>query len=250
MNKEKICFLYTGAKEEEIAFEVWCEIADLQGSNPTLFANHWLVSNGYVFINEPSSYQVLPHTEWLAQMRPLEVGDTVEVLEDREWDLWAEQLNQYVGKQFPITKITERGYANINGLFVCRPHRLRLIKKGEKRVPDAAELGLPVPPIHTTWQPQEDVIKYPSVIGSIDISKKDGKRLMAALAIITTECRTNKTPDECIKEIDDLAYEMYKPKTLREEVREIINDKDPDACDVNKAERIINLIKERGVDNA
>jgi hypothetical protein len=61
-------------------------------------------------------------------------------------------------------------------------------------------------PQPTEWQP-----KYPSVLGSIDISQKDGKRLMAALAIITTECRTSKTPDECIKEIDDLAYEMYKP---------------------------------------
>jgi hypothetical protein len=33
---------------------------------------------------------------------------------------------------------------------------------------------------------------------------------MAALAIITTECRTNKTPDKVIEELNKLSEHMFR----------------------------------------
>jgi hypothetical protein len=46
-------------------------------------------------------------------------------------------------------------------------------------------------------------------VGEIDPSKEEGKLLMAALAIITTECRTDKTPYEVIAELNKLCEIMY-----------------------------------------
>ena len=46
-------------------------------------------------------------------------------------------------------------------------------------------------------------------VGEIDPSKEEGKLLMAALAIITTECRTDKTPWEVIEELKKLCEIMY-----------------------------------------
>jgi len=38
---------------------------------------------------------------------------------------------------------------------------------------------------------------------------------MAALAIITTECRTNKTPNEVIEELNKLSEHMFRTELLK-----------------------------------
>ena len=42
-------------------------------------------------------------------------------------------------------------------------------------------------------------------LNEIDCEIYEGRLLMAALAVITTECRTNKTPYEVIDELDKLS---------------------------------------------
>lgn len=42
----------------------------------------------------------------------------------------------------------------------------------------------------------------------MDRNTKEGRLLLSALAVITTECRTNKTPDEVLQELDELATNM------------------------------------------
>ncbi len=45
-------------------------------------------------------------------------------------------------------------------------------------------------------------------LGEINVETKEGQYLMAALAVITTECRTNKTPDQVIEELTVLKDKM------------------------------------------
>jgi hypothetical protein len=45
---------------------------------------------------------------------------------------------------------------------------------------------------------------------SIDLETHEGRLLMAALAVITTECRTDKTPDEVINELNERADYMFR----------------------------------------
>ena len=40
-------------------------------------------------------------------------------------------------------------------------------------------------------------------LNAIDNTSKEGKLLLAALSILTTECRTSKTPDQVILELVD-----------------------------------------------
>jgi|688.fasta_scaffold1363449_1 hypothetical protein len=47
-------------------------------------------------------------------------------------------------------------------------------------------------------------------LNEIDCEIYEGRLLMAALAVITTECRTNKTPYEVIDELDKLSVHMFR----------------------------------------
>jgi hypothetical protein len=47
-------------------------------------------------------------------------------------------------------------------------------------------------------------------LNEIDCEIYEGRLLMAALAVITTECRTNKTPREVIDELDKLSVHMFR----------------------------------------
>ena len=52
-------------------------------------------------------------------------------------------------------------------------------------------------------------------LNEINYSINEGRLLMAALAIITTECRTNKTPNEVINELNHRADEMFQVSELK-----------------------------------
>ena len=54
-------------------------------------------------------------------------------------------------------------------------------------------------------------------LNEINYQTDEGKLLMAALAIITTECRTNKTPDEVIEELNKLSEHMFRTELLKTE---------------------------------
>ncbi len=45
-------------------------------------------------------------------------------------------------------------------------------------------------------------------LNDIDRTTKEGRLLFAALAKITTESQTDKTPDEVLQQINDLANKM------------------------------------------
>lgn len=47
-------------------------------------------------------------------------------------------------------------------------------------------------------------------LSDVNTNTKEGRYLMAALAIITTESQTNKTPDEVLEQCYLLQEEMYK----------------------------------------
>jgi hypothetical protein len=47
-------------------------------------------------------------------------------------------------------------------------------------------------------------------INDFDYTINEGRLLLAALAVITTECRTNKTPYEVIEELNKLAEHMFR----------------------------------------
>lgn len=50
-------------------------------------------------------------------------------------------------------------------------------------------------------------------LNQIDTSTNEGKLLLMALAKITTEIHTDKTPDECIALLNDLANDTGQPQT-------------------------------------
>ena len=54
-------------------------------------------------------------------------------------------------------------------------------------------------------------------LNEINYSINEGRLLMAALAIITTECRTNKTPNEVINELNQRADDMFQVTQLKME---------------------------------
>jgi hypothetical protein len=61
------------------------------------------------------------------------------------------------------------------------------------------------------------IMKKINDIGDINNRIEEGRLLLAALAIITTECRTNKTPEMVISEINNLSEKMFveEPKILK-----------------------------------
>jgi hypothetical protein len=52
-------------------------------------------------------------------------------------------------------------------------------------------------------------------LNEINYQNNEGRLLMAALAIITTELRTNKTPDEVISELNQRADDMFQTAELK-----------------------------------
>jgi len=62
-------------------------------------------------------------------------------------------------------------------------------------------------------------------LNEIDCEIYEGRLLMAALSIITTECRTNKTPLEVIDELDKLSIHMFRGE---EYYNQIYNQKIPE----------------------
>ena len=52
-------------------------------------------------------------------------------------------------------------------------------------------------------------------LNEINYQINEGRLLMAALAIITTEYRTNKTPDEVISELNQRADDMFQVSELK-----------------------------------
>ena len=56
-------------------------------------------------------------------------------------------------------------------------------------------------------------------IGKINTESKEGKWLLAAMAVITTECRTSKTPNEVLGELNNLKNVMFpKEQVLVDEM--------------------------------
>ena len=52
-------------------------------------------------------------------------------------------------------------------------------------------------------------------LNEINYQNNEGRLLMAALAIITTELRTDKTPDEVISELNQRADDMFQTAELK-----------------------------------
>jgi hypothetical protein len=52
-------------------------------------------------------------------------------------------------------------------------------------------------------------------LNEINYQINEGRLLMAALAIITTECRTDKTPNEVISELNQRADDMFQVTELK-----------------------------------
>ena len=48
------------------------------------------------------------------------------------------------------------------------------------------------------------------ILTEINTDIEEGKLLLAALAIITTESRTSQTPDEVLKDVIDLSKKIYE----------------------------------------
>jgi hypothetical protein len=52
-------------------------------------------------------------------------------------------------------------------------------------------------------------------LNEINYQNNEGRLLMAALAIITTELRTDKTPEEVISELNQRADDMFQVTELK-----------------------------------
>lgn len=67
----------------------------------------------------------------------------------------------------------------------------------------------------------EDLSKEELSIRVINTEIPEGKWLIAAMAMLTTESRTTQHPDECFRDVDILAKHIYgdqKPKEVTSEV--------------------------------
>jgi len=53
-------------------------------------------------------------------------------------------------------------------------------------------------------------------LNQINTSNEEGKLLLAAIAKITTECQTDKTPYEVIEQLNELADKMFAKKSKQE----------------------------------
>lgn len=59
-------------------------------------------------------------------------------------------------------------------------------------------------------------MKTISTINEIDTNTAEGKLLFAAIAKISTESQTNKTPDQIVQQLNRLAAKMDFTETLKE----------------------------------
>jgi hypothetical protein len=155
---------------------------------------------------EPVNSTILTHTEWLNRIRPLEVGDLVEVLEYREWGLWGKNRDKYIGSKFNIIDIFSTNLVSVDNYYIFRPHRLRLISRAEKP---------------TEWQPKWGE--------EVEVSD-DGKYWLKEVYVGKHPDKENIMPNVVWLKIDDIivSYKHIrpippKPKTLREEVAELPN---------------------------
>lgn len=85
-------------------------------------------------------------------------------------------------------------YTKRNGHFASRNYKgewVEFIKNGDKYVLDSE---------------QEDIDE----ISGIDNSTKEGKLLVAAIAMITTESRTDQTPDQVLEKLNMLSNAIEK----------------------------------------
>jgi transcription termination factor NusB len=57
-------------------------------------------------------------------------------------------------------------------------------------------------------------------INDIDTASEEGRLLFAAIVIITTESRKDKTPDQVLSSIEDLALDMYATQDLNDKMKE------------------------------
>jgi len=190
MEQQHYCFLYTGAKEEEIAFEVWDGIAEpMNAGDDGTYEGWYLYDNGDMDTLKPINSTILTHNEWLNRIRPLQVGDVVEHI--REGKGVIKRFDDNDG-QFLIE--LEQGYD-----YWGVPHRLRLISRADKP---------------TEWQPKwgeevevsdDAVCWHKTIFGCLSPSESDFKYLTTSGAY------------RYIRPIPP------KPKTLREEVFDWIN---------------------------
>lgn len=66
-------------------------------------------------------------------------------------------------------------------------------------------------------------------LNQINTSNEEGKLLLAAIAKITTESQTNKTPNEVIEQLNELSDKMFakksKPELTTEQLKRKIKNK-------------------------
>jgi len=197
MEQQHYCFLYTGAKEEEIAFEVWDGIAEpMNAGDDGTYEGWYLYDNGDMDTLKPINSTILTHNEWLNRIRPLQVGDVVEHI--REGKGVIKRFDDNDG-QFLIE--LEQGYD-----YWGVPHRLRLISRADKP---------------TEWQPKWGE--------EVEVSD-DGKYWLKNVYVGKHPDKENIMPHVVWLKIDDIivSYKHIrpippKPKTLREEVFDWIN---------------------------
>jgi hypothetical protein len=222
MEQQHYCFLYTGAKEEQVAFEVWLHTSELNCNN---LKNWYLWSNGSASTSK-FPFQILPHTEWLNRIRPLQVGDVVEHITEGRG-----VVKKFDDEDGTILIELESGYDSW-----AEPHRLRLISRAVKP---------------TEWQPKwgeeveaQSVDEFVEVkglwLGSFNNTKGE------TIHLIEQNESINKGWVWHSKSIRPIT----KPKTLREELLDWINKEGCTiSCDSRiKLSHIINR-HEKGGDN-
>jgi len=192
MEQQHYCFLYDGSEEQRVAFEVWLQTSELDCYG---MKNRYLWSNGSESTYKPP-FTILTHTDWLNRIRPLQVGDVVEVLEDENWELWFGDVKKFEGDHYSIVRLNNYSCYLSCG-FYFRPHRLRLISRAEKP---------------TEWQPKwgeevevsdDRVIWTTALYGCLNPDKSHFTHL-------TTHGAFN-----------NIRPTPPKPKTLRDEIAEL-----------------------------
>lgn len=206
MEQQHYCFLYTGAKEEEIAFEVWDGIANPRFKHPSSHhLNGYLSSQGIWYDkgndNKPT---ITTHTDWLNRIRPLQVGDVVEVLEDRWWEWWNHgRMNNFIGQKLSIKEFNGENRPVLECGYNFRPHRLRLISRAD------------------TWTPkwgEEVYAKPPKGIENKGVWVGSFKNLKGETIHLIEQ--TEGLNEGWIWHSDNIRPIPPKPKTLREELIE------------------------------
>jgi hypothetical protein len=217
MEQQHYCFLYDGSEEQEVAFEVWDGIAEPKNAGDDGTNEGWyLFDNGDMSTLNLINSTILSHTSWLNRIRPLQVGDVVEHITEGKG-----VIKRIEDDEGSVLCLVEFGSYFLKAI----PSSLRLISRAEKP---------------TEWQPkwgEEVEVSYGAVcwhktiFGCLSPSESDFKYLTTSGAF------------RYIRPIT-------KPKTLREDINDIAKDWLLSENQYDLADRIINLIKERGIDNA